>query len=292
MSVGRFQRHSPVFQFSGFFPQFSSFLPVVSPFTLADKNSQKHSKQPAARSMEELVGSLSAKLDDISNQLAFANKRLDDQADRFDKLEKLLADSQRENQALKTALLNKDDEVHQLKIKLNMVEQHSRSTCIRIFNLDISGDDRDPVVIIDNVYNRVLMPILIGAVETKKMAALPPSDKLILSAHILPGKENKAKPILVRLCNSHARTIIMMNKKAFAPSAPIASNSSGPARQLYPIFEDMTRDSFRTMRAISAHASVQSCWCAGGQLRYRLIDSDTIKKVSDIYCSIEDIIKT
>ena len=32
------------------------------------------------------------------------------------------------------------------------------------------------------------------------------------------------------------------------------------------------------MRTTSAHASVQSCWCAGGQLRYRLIDSDAIKR--------------
>ena len=240
--------------------------------------------------MEELVGALSAKLDDISSQLAVANKRLDDQAARFDCLEKLLAASQLENQALKTSLCNKDDEIHQLKLKVNQVEQHSRSTCLHVFNLDVAGDDHDPTVIIDHVYNRVLLPILQGALQSKKIPSIPSAEKLILSAHILPGKDTKAKPILVRLNSSYSRTVIMMNKRAYAPRAAI-STSSGPARLLYPIFEDMTRDAFRVMRTISAHASVQSCWCAGGQLRFKLVDSEVIKKVQDIYAPIDDIIK-
>ena len=242
--------------------------------------------------MEELVGALSAKLDDISSQLNVANQRLDDQAVRFDKLEKMLAASQLENQSLKTALLNKDAEIHQLKVKVNMIEQHNRSTCIRIFNLDIAGDDHDPAVVAEQVYNNVLLPVLVGAASLNKIKSIPPADKLIISAHILPGKDNKTKPILVRLNNAHSRTIIMMHKKAFAPrAAPSSSFTASQARYLYPIYEDMTRDSFRVMRALSAHAGVQSSWCAGGQLRYKLVDSDTVKRVVDIYASVEDIIK-
>ena len=122
------------------------------------------------------------------------------------------------------------------------------------------------------------------------LPSLPPAEKLIVSAHILPGKEDTFKPILVRLNSAHSRTIIMMNKKAFAPREG-SRNSASPARLQYPIYEDMTRDAFRVMRAISAHTSVQSCWCAGGQLRFRLIDSDAVKKVADIYRNIEDILK-
>ena len=242
--------------------------------------------------MEELVGSLAAKLDEISSQLGVANQRLDDQAIRFDKLEKMFAASQLENQALKTALLNKDDEIHQLKVKVNMVEQHNRSSCICLFNLDIAGDDRDPAVVADQVYNRVLLPILTGAASIGKISHIPSAEKLILSAHILPGKDNKASPILVRLNNAHSRTILMMHKRAFAPRASGSSNSTpGQVRLLYPIYEDMTRDAFRLMRALSAHVDVQSCWCAGGQLRYKLAGSDTIKKVADIYVSVENILK-
>ena len=70
--------------------------------------SEKASQKKNSRSLEEMVGALSAQLDSISKQLsvnneqlAAANRRLDEQADRFVKLEGLLASAQRENASLK-----------------------------------------------------------------------------------------------------------------------------------------------------------------------------------------------
>ena len=271
---------------------------------MSEKASQKKT-----RSLEEMVGSLSAQLDVIgkqltanNDQLAAANKRLDEQAARFEKLEAILAATRDENADLKTKLLNRDCEILELKTRINNVEQHSRSSCIRIFKLQIDGDEKDPIVVAQEVYHKLLGPIFQGAVEMKRFRYLPTADQCIVTAHILPGKDNKIKPILVRLVSGHIRTLIMQLKKDFAPKAPLlksaaskapapgAAGSPRPPPQLYSVFEDMTKDAFQLMRALSSHERVHSCWCSGGQLRFRLVDNENIMKVQSIYDSIEKII--
>ena len=264
---------------------------------MSEKASQKKN-----RSLEEMVGALSAQLESISrqlsvnnDQLAAANRRLDEQADRLVKLEVLLATTQRENATLKTELRIKDDQILELKSRINAVEQHSRSSCIRIFKLEIDGDEKDPVQVAEQVYHKILAPILKGAVDMKKLRYLPTAVQCIITAHILPSKDGKTKPILVRLVNAHMRSLIIQLKKDFAPKSEITTPSSSsistkPPPQLYPIFEDMTRDAFQLMRALSSHEQVHSCWCYGGQLRFRLVDSEIIQRVKSIYEPIEKII--
>ena len=255
-----------------------------------------------------MVGALSAQLDTMSKQLSLnneqlyaANKRLDEQAANFSKLENMLAVALRENADLKQQLQNKDGVILELKTRINAVEQHSRSSCIRIFKLPIDGDENDPVIVAEQVYTKILYPIFRGAVEKKRLRHIPTIEQSIVTAHVLPSKDNKMKPILVRLLNAHLRTIVIQLKKDFAPraaaiagaaaSAPSGDHaSSRPPPQAYPIFEDMTRDAFQLMRALSSHVRVHSCWCSGGQLRFRLVDSETIQKVRSIYDPIEKIL--
>ena len=263
--------------------------------------SEKASQKKSSRSLEEMVGALSAQLDNISkqlsvnnDQLAAANRRLDEQVDRFVKLEELLATTQHENATLKTKLRNKDDQILELKSRVNAIEQHSRSSCIRIFKLEIDGDEKDPVQVAEQVYRKILAPILQGAVDLKKLRYLPQAEQCIITAHILPSKDGKTKPILVRLVNAHMRSLIIQLKKDYAPKSevttPSSSNSTKPPPQLYPIFEDMTCDAFQLMRALASHEQVHSCWCYGGQLRFRLVDSEIIQRVKSIYDPIEKII--
>ena len=265
--------------------------------------SEKASQQKKSRSLEEMVGALSAQLDTMSKQLSLnneqlyaVNKRLDEQADKFAKLENMLSVALRENADLKQQLLNKDGEILELKSRINAVEQHSRSSCIRIFKLPIDGDDNDPGIVAEQVYSNILYPIFRGAVELKRLRHIPTIEQCIVTAHVLPSKDNKMKPILVRLINAHLRTIVIQLKKDFAPRAATvaaptdSSASSRPPPQAYPIFEDMTKDAFQLMRALSSHVRVHSCWCAGGQLRFRLVDSEVIQKVRSIYDPIEKIL--
>jgi hypothetical protein len=69
------------------------------------------------------------------------------------------------------------------------------------------------------------------------------------------------------------------------PNAPEAG------RYLYPFFEDLTRINFDKMRAIASHPSVQSCWSAGGVIRFKLKNSDSIRKVKCVFSDLQDILK-
>ena len=87
----------------------------------------------------------------------------------------------------------------------------------------------------------------------------------------------------------------MQLKKEFAPKAtpstdPNSPSNSKPPPQKYSIFEDMTRDAFQLMRSLSSDARIHSCWCSGGQLRFRLLGSEIIQRVKSIYGPVEKII--
>ena len=242
------------------------------------------------RSVEELVGALSAQLEDISNQLKSTNSR-------FDKLESLFEKLQSENKDLKEQLLNKDSEIISLKNRMNSIEQHSRSSCIRIFNLNVDDDDSDPLNVMEQLYVKALLPILQGALTKGRIKNIPACDNLIQTAHVLPGKPGKAKPILCRLYSNHFRTIIMQLKKEFAPRAPARVDGPSAANTTnrlppftFPIYEDVTRDTFLLMRRLNSHDKVKGCWSAGGQLRFVTTDSDQIKKVVSVYDTIEKIL--
>ena len=91
----------------------------------------------------------------------------------------------------------------------------------------------------------------------------------------------------------------MQLKKDYAPrstspptpsSTGSSSSSSRPPPMLYPIYDDLTRDAFMLMRALNSHRAVQSCWSAGGIIKYRLVDDTIIRRVSSVYDSVESII--
>ena len=244
---------------------------------------------PKNKSLEDMVVALQSQLETVINQLR-------DTDARFDKLESLFMASQKENAALKTLVSNKDGEILHLKNRINDIEQHNRSCCARIFNIPIDGEENDPQNVMRQLYTKLLLPILQGAVARKRLHSVPSCDQIIQTAHVLPGKDNRPKPIFVRFFHHHIKIIIMQLKKDFAPRSnvsPPSTNSSSspkPSPLLYPIYDDLTRDAFMLMRNLNSHRSVQSCWSAGGVIKYRLIDDSIIRRVSSIYASVESII--
>ena len=246
---------------------------------------------PKNKSLEDMVIALQSQLETVINQLR-------DTDARFDKLESLFMASQKENAILKNLVVNKDSEILHLKNRINDIEQHNRSCCARIFNIPIDGEENDPQNVMRQLYNKLLLPILQGAVERKRLHSVPSCDQIIQTAHVLPGKDNRPKPIFIRFFHHHIKIMIMQLKKDFAPRSnitpPASANSSSsspkPRPLLYPIYDDLTRDAFTLMRALNSHRSVQSCWSAGGVIKYRLIDDSIIRRVSSIYASVESII--
>jgi hypothetical protein len=45
------------------------------------------------------------------------------------------------------------------------------------------------------------------------------------------------------------------------------------------------------MKQLQADPRVHACWSSGGSLRYRLVDSNIIKRVQSVYASNDDILK-
>ena len=59
-----------------------------------------------------------------------------------------------------------------------------------------------------------------------------------------------------------------------------ATSADRRGRYVYPFFEDLTKINFTKMMDIVAHPMMASCWSSRGQLRFKLKDSQTVKKVS------------
>jgi hypothetical protein len=239
--------------------------------------------------MEELVGTISGQLENILEQLQKANQRLDDQEERFTKLEAMLNANMLENTVLKEQLLNKDNDIKLLKSKINDVEMHQRSYNIRVFNMELDGNTNNTRNVKQQVYDKLLRPVLDGAVTKGRLDSVPPADQLLETAHILPGKEGKTKPIICRFYDRFYRTTFLQLRREFAPKST-STTTNRNAAYLYPTYEDMSSDMFKKMREINNNAAVKSCWAAGGILRFKLEDSDNIYRVHCIYDPVEKIV--
>ena len=60
---------------------------------------------------------------------------------------------------------------------------------------------------------------------------------------------------------------------------------------LYPLYDDLTRLNYMKMKAIGQDERVQACWSVGGQIRFRLVDSEIVKKVSSINEPLDKILR-
>jgi hypothetical protein len=56
------------------------------------------------------------------------------------------------------------------------------------------------------------------------------------------------------------------------------------------VFEDLTALTFSKMRALAADARVAASWTARGQIRYRLVDDPTVKKVNNVLDPVSKIL--
>lgn len=221
---------------------------------------------------------------DLSVQLESLTKKMDD---KLDDISRQLARLVEENTQLKSTLKLKDTEIMGLKRKINAVEQHQRSFSIRINNLPLpDGAINDPKTTIQQVYDLALSPILRGAAQKGKISTIPTPEELIEVAHPLPGKQGKPRPVIVRFFNRNAKAVILANRKEFATRL----SPGGKGKIAYPIFEDLTRDTFSKMKSLGAEEEVESCWSVAGQIRFKKVGSEVIHKVDNIYLPNEDIL--
>ena len=226
---------------------------------------------------------------DTAEKLASIMAKLD----KLDGMERAMEDIKTENQALRLALQAKDDELTWLNSRVNELEQYNRSWSVRVLNVPLTAEEeKNNVKVADKLYDLVLKPILEGAVESGTIPAIPPREHLLETAHVLPGKPGKHKPIIARFLNRDMRSAVFQHKKESAPRR----TSPGPGGEkegslCFPLFEDLTRTTFLKMRALATHKDVKACWSINGQLRYKLNDSDIVRKVSSVFDTVEKILQ-
>ncbi len=160
---------------------------------------------PPKKNLEELVTALTDKLDALTTQMG----------ERFDGTDEKLKQLLDENDKLKTDVKTLQDENTILKTKLHDMELHSRSTNVRVFNFTPQNDDYTFDNLTDNLYDTIFLPILRGAASKGRMKTIPTKDRLIVSAHPLPGRDGKSQPIICRLLNNSYRTVILQCQKEF-----------------------------------------------------------------------------
>lgn len=213
-------------------------------------------------------------------------------SERFNTMENHLKELKEENATLKSTVKVLNDENTALKNKLHDVELHTRSNTVRIFNFSPINDDYSFETLSDQLYDEVFLPILRGASGKKRLKGVPSKDRLILSAHPLPGRDGKPPPIICRLLNGYYRTIILQCQKEFGrrSESPNPRDTSRPPPLCHPIFEDTTSELYRFKQRLAAHEGVAAAWIAGGAVRFKLVNSDTVKKVRNIFEPIEDIV--
>jgi hypothetical protein len=143
------------------------------------------------------------------------------------------------------------------------------------------------------LYNKALLPILQGAHRQGAIGTIPSCSQLLETAHILPGQSGRPKPIIARFYSRNLRSIIFKFKKDHAPRTPSTTTQKSTHRLprfSYPIYEDLTRDTFICLKALSADTRTSACWTVSGHIKYKLNNSNDIKKVSSIYSSVDSII--
>jgi hypothetical protein len=249
-----------------------------------------------------------AKLNSILAQLTNINNRLDKVDllnEQLNNIEESMKTMAADNTTIKQTLANNQSAIANLQSNQNRIDQYNRSWSVRIMQLQLSPDEEsNPFHLVDTVYNKVFLPILKGAWDQKLIKTIPSCEQLLERAHVLPAaKPGSIKPIICRFYNRDYRAICFRLKKDYAAREATGSAQSGGGasggvsggakayRYAFPFYEDLTTTTFKKLKEIQADSRVESCWSVNGQLRYRLVGSELVKRVKQTTDSTETILK-
>ena len=258
-----------------------------------------------AGSLEALTASvktMAASIEAMREQLTTSSTTINNLSTRLAHIETILNATQAENAVLKKELADSALESDQLKAKLNSLEQHHRSWSVRVTGLKIPTEDEcDSNMVKIHLYEQFLRPILEGAVSKNILPILPTACEIIERAHVLPAKDKVVKPVIARFYCRDMHALVFRLKKEFAPQESTRATTrnggaagegpSRPARLRYQMYDDLTRINFKKMKAIGDDKRVDQCWSTNGQLKFKLVGSDTVKTVKSVFDTIDNIIR-
>jgi FtsZ-binding cell division protein ZapB len=262
----------------------------------------------------DLVKLMEVRFDSLDKKIS----KIDAIETKIHSLEILLRSLTDENKELKAEIKDKNkmlDDMQKVinnqENRLNHLDQHHRSWAARVLNVPLTKEEeQEPSDVIQKVYDLVMLPVLTGAKNAGKLKYIPTADQLIEVAHTLPGKPGENKPIIMRFYNRNMKAIIFRNKREYAPriknkrtggvtggatggvTGGTAEAGSGDPRGkfCFPLYEDLTKANLSKMREITADSRTQACWSVNGQLRFKLVNSDVVRKVNSITDSLDTIL--
>lgn len=259
---------------------------------------------PDCDTMEDTLKGILSELASIKAKLC----KVDSMEEKLDNLQRTLDEMKvengqlkQENEALKLDLVSKEQSISSLQLGLDSLERHNRSYSVRITGVPLTDrEERDPLQTMQKIYDVLFLPILRGAHQDGALHVIPGFDQLFETAHVLPGKNGSHKPIIARFYNRNLKSICFRYRKDHAPresnvgvsgrGATASEGSERAARLRFPFHDDLTRPALFLLKALQGHEKVQACWSINGQLRYKLKNSDTVKKVKSVFDHVDDIL--
>ena len=236
----------------------------------------------------------------------------------FQTLKKLIEDQKSEIKRLNTMVLEKDKKIVKLEDDLNQAkkqiqnglherELRDRMNSVRIFGLKLDGEPTNVGNVLENVYSKLIFPILDQAVTAGDIDAVPPCHALLEYGHILPSKKADSPttpPIIVRFFSRHYRYLVFKHKRSYLhpnpvpPSRPPQTRSSAnsaaatpavafssPERSPIYINEDLTSATFKKMKdMIEDKQTYSKVWTVNGRIKFVLKSApNTVSTVRNVF---------
>jgi len=254
----------------------------------------------AETSLETSIQTILKELADIKTKLT----QVDEVTATLASIKKALEAATSENASLKEENSKLREELNKHKADSDLVrdraeavERHQRSWSVRVQGVPLTmAEERDMGLTMQKVYRLALEPILKGAQESGAIRAIPDFDQLLESAHVLPGKQGAAKPIIARFRTRFWKQLCFRYRKDHAPR--VEQTGGGQRRghedrskYRFPFFDDLTKTAFNKLLEIQGDPSVQSCWSINGYLRFKLKDSPSVRKVKSVFDPLSTILK-
>jgi len=243
----------------------------------------------SSENMEELFENMSKKLDAMQTQLSKLSK-LDTLEDSVNQLLKENSALKEEVAGISAELKKKDEAIQQLTDQLNRCDQDARSKSLRIVGLPVNLNST-PEAIVDAVYDNIIQPVLLAAASKGEIRenAIPDKQFIIDNAFVIPTKKGASPPVIVKLASQFTRNIIFRYKKDVLPKS--LHPETHRERCKYAIFEDLSPGNHALLRSFLDDKRVKSAWSYNGQIKFKLLNSETIYRAKSLTDTVDTIVK-
>jgi len=208
---------------------------------------------------------------------------------KIEEIETVVKSLVTDNASLRAEIASRDEKITQLTDQVNRLDQASRSTSLRILGLPITTKS-STTEIIDSVYNNILLPTLEAAKQNGDISTILPAHFMIVNAFAIPAKKiSTSSPVILKLQSEVIRSLVFKYKKTALPT--MNDISSNRVRNQYSIFEDLSPATHTVFRSVSEDIRVKSAWSYGGQIRFKLHDSEFVYRMKSLTDTVDSVMK-